>query len=184
MTDTTELEKRFAAKRAAEKKPKAQPELESQAAKVNKAERAHTKQLGKKAAEAKFTREAEETAAEIEKENPSSRKARFLRASAELQKKNFGSAEKILNGLLSEKGDDLSSLNLLAAVHAASGEYERAEAVLAQAIRINRKDYHAYINMARLIVQSAGDRDKAKRFYLRAVKLGSKKDAHLEKLFK
>jgi len=180
VTDTTDLEEKLRRKRQSEKAGKAgkaepksgaarpaTPKLESQLDEYMDDERARAKAISRKAAAVRFERENEEAIAELLKKDPESRRARILRAGLELYRKNYGSARKDLEALLAKDPSDVSALNLLAAVEAATGDSAAAEASLAKAIRARKDDHHAYYNLAKLLLKRGGgaDRERAKRLY-------------------
>jgi Tfp pilus assembly protein PilF len=63
---------------------------------------------------------------------------------------------------------------------AARGDVKAAEASLDQAIRSNPRDFHAYYNMAHLMLQAKASRDVARRYYETGRAVGGAKDAQLE----
>lgn len=207
VTDTTELEKQLVKKRAAQaemkkaqpvreqnlaKGPSGTPKLEKQFDTYMEDARERNKTLTRRAATAKFERESEEKINELLEEDPESRKARLMHAGLELYRKNYGTARKEISDLLKQDPSDVSALNLLAAIETATGDYSAAETALVKAIRENEGDYHAYYNLAKLLVKrnNGNDRVRAKKLYKAGRKSrekdgpGGPEDPYLESVFK
>ncbi len=170
VTDTTELEKKFAqtkqGKPASEKKATAEKKPVSAAT--------------KKAASAETS--ARQQIQALLTKNPTDRRARLLLATEDLKAKDYAAALLTLEALLEERPNDAAVLNLRAAVEAATGDFKKAERTLDQSIRSSPRQYYAYYNMARLFVQSRGGAGKAaaKRYYETGRSFGGPVDSKLE----
>ena len=82
-------------------------------------------------------------------------------------------------------GDYAAALNLRAMMESAQGKYRDAEHTLDQAIQSNPKSYHAYYNMARLIMKAYPDnKDGARRYYETGRAVGGPRNAALEEAVK
>ena len=169
VSDTTELQKKYDAKRRKatkmEERGAAKPEPESGA--------------------------TTEVAAELEApaeqpkviELPQKPKSKMAIALEDLAKRDFAAVELTVKEILEEKPNDAAALNLKAAAEMAQGDAKAAEKTLDQAIMSNPRGYHAYYNMARLMA-GKGNLSGAKRYYEAGKSLGGPVDAKLEELFK
>lgn len=194
VTDTTELEKKYA-KLLAEKKAAKEPvkDAGAEAAKADEAAVAAElsarktpgpaapvadKGAGKKGAH------AEEIAALLKKD-PQSRKARLMQVIDDLAAKDYDAAELTIKGLLADRPNDAAALNLRAALESDRGDERAAEKTLDQAIISNPRSHYAYYNMARLFLRTRGaeGHESAKRYYKTGRGYGGPVDAELEKLF-
>ena len=170
VSDTTELQKKYDAKRRKatkmEERGAAKPEPESGA--------------------------TTEVAAELEApaeqpkviELPQKPKSKMAIALEDLAKRDFAAVELTVKEILEEKPNDAAALNLKAAAEMAQGDSKAAEKTLDQAIMSNPRGYHAYYNMARLMAGLKGNRSGAKRYYEAGRSLGGPVDAKLEELLK
>lgn len=200
VTDTTELERRFAEMRASRRGAvqgaasqgasaapapapggaAEQPKLESQMADFVAKERARARQVKRSAARAK----TEATIAELLKADPSSRKARVMRAGLMMGDGDVAAAKETLREVLATAPDDVPALNMLAVCLATEGDYAEADGVLSQAMQANPRDYHAYYNMANLMLQATGDREVARRCYEAGRGVGGPEDKAMEESFR
>ena len=105
-------------------------------------------------------------------------------ALADLSKRDFAAVELTVKEILDERPNDAAALNLKAAAEMAQGDAKAAEKTLDQAIMSNPRGYHAYYNMARLMVGMKGNMSGAKRYYEAGKAIGGPVDAKLEELFK
>ena len=81
--------------------------------------------------------------------------------------------------------NDAAALNLRAMMESAQGKFRDAEHTLDQAIQSNPKSYHAYYNMARLILRAYPDnKDGARRYYETGRAMGGPRNAALEEAVK
>ena len=97
----------------------------------------------------------------------------------------FDMAEALIEQLLREKPNGAAALNLKAALKARQGKYKEAEEALDRAINSNPRNYFAYYNMARLLVQMhPDDTSAAKRYYETGRAMGGPADAGVEALLK
>ena len=170
VSDTTELQKKYDAKRRKatkmEERGAAKPEPESGA--------------------------TTEVAAELEApaeqpkviELPQKPKSKMAIALEDLAKRDFAAVELTVKEILEEKPNDAAALNLKAAAEMAQGDAKAAEKTLDQAIHSNPRGYHAYYNMARLMAGLKGNRSGAKHYYEAGRSLGGPVDAKLEELLK
>ena len=94
---------------------------------------------------------------------------------------DYAAADADIAEILRTKPNDAMALNLRAMMESVQGKYRDAERTLDQAIRSNPKSYHAYFNMARMIMKSNPDnRDGARRFYETGRTQGGPANAALE----
>jgi tetratricopeptide (TPR) repeat protein len=100
------------------------------------------------------------------------------------QTRDFAAAKANVRDVLAVKPNDAPALNLRAVCEAAAGDSSAAEKTLDQAIRSNPRDYHAYYNMANLMLQARGSADVARRYYETGRAVGGPKDKALEEAFK
>ena len=123
-----------------------------------------------------------------QKKKPSSAKkplTRKQRAAKYIRENDWNAAELVIKEMLGETPNDLTALNLRAAMESAQGDYGKAEKTLDQAISSHPRDYQSYYNMARLKLKGESpDRDGAKRYYDTGRRFGGPKNAKLEGAFK
>ncbi len=180
VSDTSELQKKYDAQRAARAAAK---DREVQARLKPAARDAAASELAaEKAPEPKVEAKAEKKA--VPKKGPMTRAEKLATASADLARQDFAAVELMAKELLSEKPNDAAALNLKAAAEAGKGDFKAAEETLDQAILSNPRSPYAYYNMARLYLKSKGDRSGAKRYYETALRIGGPRDAKLEALLK
>ena len=174
VSDTTELEKKLAAEKAAAAKaatPEPEPEAEKPAPEpekpsVEKPAPAPAKPAPKKPSPAKAL----------------SRQQRIAKAIAD---GDYAAADADIAETLRTKPNDAAALNLRAMMESAQGKYRDAEHTLDQAIQSNPKSYHAYYNMARLILKAYPDnKDGARRYYETGRAMGGPRNAALEEAVK
>lgn len=174
VSDTTELEKKLAAEKAAAAKaatPEPEPEAEKPAPEpekpsVEKPAPAPSKPAPKKPAPAKAL----------------SRQQRIAKAIAD---GDYAAADADIAETLRTRPNDAAALNLRAMMESAQGKYRDAEHTLDQAIQSNPKSYHAYYNMARLILKAYPDNnDGARRYYETGRAVGGPRNAALEEAVK
>ena len=174
VSDTTELEKKLAAEKAAAAKaatPEPEPEAEKPAPEpekpsVEKPAPAPAKPAPKKPAPAKAL----------------SRQQRIAKAIAD---GDYAVADADIAETLRTRPNDAAALNLRAMMESAQGKLRDAEHTLDQAIQSNPKSYHAYYNMARLILKAYPDnKDGARRYYETGRAMGGPRNAALEEAVK
>ena len=174
VSDTTELEKKLAAEKAAAAKaatPEPEPEAEKPAPEpekpsVEKPAPAPAKPAPKKPAPAKAL----------------SRQQRIAKAIAD---GDYAAADADIAETLRTRPNDAAALNLRAMMESAQGKLRDAEHTLDQAIQSNPKSYHAYYNMARLILKAYPDnKDGARRYYETGRAMGGPRNAALEEAVK
>lgn len=192
VTDTTELEKKFAEKRAAAKAAAggakasgiSTPELEKQVEAYIERDRAHMKKTEKTAAKVKAEKAVDREIKALLGKDPKNRRARLLQAGEDIRNDDFDAAKLTIRALLEEKPNDAAALNMRAMCEATEGDYRAAEKTLDQAINSNPRDHYAYYNMANLMLQSIGNREAAKRYYETGRAVGGPKDERIEKALK
>ena len=174
VSDTTELEKKLAAEKAAaakaatsEPEPEAEkPAPEPEKPSVEKPAPAPAKPAPKKPAPAKAL----------------SRQQRIAKAIAD---GDYAAADADIAETLRTRPNDAAALNLRAMMESAQGKLRDAEHTLDQAIQSNPKSYHAYYNMARLILKAYPDnKDGARRYYETGRAVGGPRNAALEEAVK
>ena len=178
VTDTTELERRFASLRAAKRGET--PVVESQMDSFVKKERERKKDVQRKASRAK----AEGRIADLLAKDPSSRRARVMQAGLKMGDGDVAGAKSMLKAVLLEAPEDVPALNMLAVCEASEGNYPDADEALSRAMRANPRDYHAYYNMANLMLQATGDKEVARRHYEAGRKVGGPEDKDMEASFR
>lgn len=187
VTDTTDLERRLAEMRrgpdAARQEAKAPP-LKSQAKAFVEGERKRAKELERAVEADKSAKAAEKEIAELLKKDPKSRRAKMMIAGEAVRKGDMKSAKGHLEEVLSERPNYAPALNMRAACEAADGDYKAAERTLDQAIRSNPRDFHAYYNMASLVMQTTGNTNVARRYYESGRAVGGPREADMEGLFR
>lgn len=189
VTDTTELEKKYARLKAgkglsddkkmeiAEKKVS---EIEEQGA-VAEAKKPAGEGAQAKAGDPSVRKKVREA---LEKD-PKNRRARLLLAAEDLKARDFDAVFLAVKELLDERPNDAAALNMRAAAETEMGDFKKAERTLDQSIQSNPRSHYAYYNMARLFLQTRGAEGKgaAKRYYETGRKFGGPKDADLEAQF-
>ena len=195
VTDTTEIEKKYEAELKAkaaglpvvdeddedEKTEKKEPKV-----KVSKDEKISGVDPNGSNKVKAFAARRSKIAQAIAK-NPANRKAKVMLVVEDLRNKDYNAAELTIKDLLKEKPNDMTALNLKAALEAAKGEYEKAKATLHQLIQSNPREYSGYYNLARLIIKFEGASGKAmaRRYYETAREYyAGPKDEGLEALLK
>ena len=156
VTDTTELEKKYAEEEAAKKGVKVPaPAKEPDVKKAPKPAKAP--EVKKISAHPK----------KVAAEKPADRKSKLMLAAADYRNKDYAAAMLTLKELLKERADDVAALNLKAAVELAEGNVKAAEETLHSSIRSNPRSHYAYYNLARLILETRGPAGKAdaRRYY-------------------
>jgi tetratricopeptide (TPR) repeat protein len=201
VTDTTELEKRFAERRrrlpgddgsrehassqAAAPSSAAEaaadvPKLENQKDAFMEKERARKKAVQSKAARAKM----EGRIAALLEKDPSSPKARVMQAGLMMGDGDLAGAKQKLAEVLAQSPADTSALNMMAVCAATEGGYSEADDLLSRAIKANPRDYCAYYNMANLVMQATGEKAVALKYYETGRKVGGPEDKALEESLK
>lgn len=187
VSDTTELEKKLAEERAARRgeKPKAKTETKAK----SKAE-AEAKEMSESKAESKVESKADATvdakvAKPVQKEAGARPAAGKDRVVYDIVHGDYDDAEAVIAEMLVEKPNDAVALNLKSAVGMSRGNLKAAESSLDQAIMSNPRDYHAYYNMALLLLKAdPTNKTSAKRYYETGRAVGGPASAELEALVK
>ncbi len=171
VTDTTELEKKFAKKKGLALPEESQPEV---------------KEVPKVAQPKVVTPKAKPAEKKAQPNKPLDRRGKLMLAAQDIKAKDFSAALLTITGLLEERPNDAAALNLRAALEMEQGEFKKAERTLDQSIQSNPRSYYAYYNMARLFLQSRGGEGKAsaKRYYETGRSFGGPVDAGLEAALK
>ena len=198
ITDTTELEKKFlerkgvkveasrVARRTMEEANQEKVE-EVKKGEENVDSRVEHKERKeddvKKCAGLKPKKSMEERIAAALKKDPGNRKLRLALIGERIKTEKYDAALKEIEKLLDENMSDASALNLKAMCEASKGDMKAAEKTLDSAIQSNPRDYNGYYNMANLKLQSAGNRDIARRYYETGRALGGPQDKELEAAF-
>ena len=167
VTDTRELEKKFEERRRKRLGLDAPPVPAAPAVKKEEAPKAE-------AAPAQPAEETREPAPQPAKEE---RKPKRKAAAAQVEKAEIDKA-------LELRPDDAKALNMRARLEAQSGDWRAAEATLDRAIMTNPRSYHAYYNMAALILKFRPDsREAARRYYETGRDVGGPVHKGLEREF-
>ena len=200
VTDTTELEKRFAERRrrppgddGSQERASAQasapgadeaaagvPKLENQKDAFMEKERARRKSVQDRAARAKI----EDRIAELLEKDPSSPRARVMQAGLMMGDGDIAGAKQKLAEVLAQSPGDTAALNMMAVCAATEGGYSEADDLLSRAIKANPRDYCAYYNMANLVMQATGEKAVALKYYETGRKVGGPEDKALEESLK
>ncbi len=170
VSDTTELEKKLAAERAAKKGEKV-PET----------------QKAKEVSEVKNVQEDQKVleVQDSKKPEPVAKPARPLsprdRVMADIEKGDWAAAELGISEMLVSKPNDATALNLKAAMEVEQGKLKEAESTLDQAIMSNPRSPYAYYNMADLMLKrDPPNKDAARRYYETGRVMGGQRDERLE----
>ncbi len=197
VTDTTELEKKYARMKRGEtlSDEKKRELAEKKVAELEEQRVADDRPAAPATAEASVPAKDEKAAPreedpsrreirELLAKDPKNRRARLMLAAADMKAKDFPSALLTIGALLEERPNDAAALNLRAAVEAEQGDFRKAERTLDQSIRSNPRSHYAYYNMARLFLQTRGGEGKAaaKRYYETGRTFGGPVDLGLEAL--
>ncbi len=167
VSDTTELERRLAAERAAKRGEKPPVPAPTPAAEEPKPQPS--------------------PASTPQPLNASTRQPLSKRALAmeSIAKGDYATAERLIDELLVARPNGAAALNLRAALETRQGRFKDAERTLDQAIMSNPRNHFAYYNMARLVLQSDPEgKATAKRYYETGRALGGPVDERLEVEFR
>ena len=181
VSDTTELEKKLAEEKAAAAKA-ATPATEPAAEEPTPAPAAEVPaSASAPAAPAPRASPAAKPAAPA----PAKALSRQQRIAKAIADGDYAAADADIAETLRTKPNDAAALNLRAMMESAQGKYRDAEHTLDQAIQSNPKSYHAYYNMARLILKAYPDnKDGARRYYETGRAMGGPRNAALEEAVK
>ena len=185
VSDTTELEKKLAEEKAAAAKA-ATPATEPAAEEPTPAPAAEVPASAPApAAPAPRARPAAKPAAKPAAPAPAKALSRQQRIAKAIADGDYAAADADIAETLRTKPNDAAALNLRAMMESAQGKYRDAEHTLDQAIQSNPKSYHAYYNMARLILKAYPDnKDGARRYYETGRAMGGPRNAALEEAVK
>ena len=179
VSDTTELEKKLAEEKAAAAKA-ATPATEPAAEGPTPAPAAEVPASAPAPAAPAAKRAAKRAAPA-----PSKALSRQQRIAKAIADGDYAAADADIAETLRTKPNDAAALNLRAMMESAQGKFRDAEHTLDQAIQSNPKSYHAYYNMARLILRAYPDnKDGARRYYETGRAMGGAADPQLEALLK
>ena len=183
VSDTTELERRWATEKAkargekvekmAEPKKTAvtEPKTESAEEDVPVVEE-KTQVTGK---------QAETVPAEM-KSRPQTKREQVM---ADIEKGDYAAADLAIREMLAERPNGAMALNLRAVSEIAQDRLKDAERTLDQAIMSNPRNYFAFYNMARLLLRmDVSDKASAKRYYETGRQVGGPEDPELEGLLR
>ncbi|MBQ3315180.1 MAG: hypothetical protein IJG70_04390 [Kiritimatiellae bacterium] len=181
VSDTTELEKKLAEEKAAAAKA-ATPATEPAAEEPTPAPAAEVPASAPApAAPAPAAKPAAKPAAPA----PAKALSRQQRIAKAIADGDYAAADADIAETLRTKPNDAAALNLRAMMESAQGKLRDAEHTLDQAIQSNPKSYHAYYNMARLILRAYPDnKDGARRYYETGRAMGGPRNAALEEAVK
>ena len=181
VSDTTELEKKLAEEKTAAAKA-ATPATEPAAEEPTPAPAAEVPASAPApAAPAPAAKPAAKPAAPA----PAKALSRQQRIAKAIADGDYAAADADIAETLRTKPNDAAALNLRAMMESAQGKYRDAEHTLDQAIQSNPKSYHAYYNMARLILKAYPDnKDGARRYYETGRAMGGPRNAALEEAVK
>ena len=173
VSDTTELERKLAAERAAKKG-------ESPGSPEKRKENPEGKKPGEQA-----TQEAKPEAEP--KSKPATARPLSVRDRVidDIEKGDWNAAELGVNEMLVAKPNDAVALNLKAAIEAEQGKFKEAEETLDQAIMSNPRSHQAYYNMADLMLKrTPPNAGAARRYYETGRAMGGQRDERLEAALK
>ena len=178
VSDTTELQKKYEARRAGVKV-------------ADEAKSAETEVKAPTAGGEKAAAEVNRAKPEPDSPKPEAAKAaagtyreKLQLAVSDLKRKDYASVDLMIKELLEEKPNDAAALNLKAVSEISRGDAAAAEKTLDAAIMSNPRSYHAYYNMARLMLRHKGNRSSARRYYETGRTIGGPVDGSLEGLLK
>ena len=118
-------------------------------------------------------------------EREKARKARRDQVVRAISGGDYAAAERVISEMLVEKPNGATPLNLRAMMEARQGKFREAERTLDQAIMSNPRSYHAYYNMADLIIKmNPSGKIAAKRYYDTGRAMGGPVDEKLEAALK
>ena len=171
VSDTTELEKKLAAERAARKGESAGNAVKDVQEKKETGEKAGQEPKPEPKPEAKPA-----------PARPLSVRDRVI---ADIEKGDWDAAELGVGEMLVAKPNDAVALNLKAAIEAEQGKLKEAEATLDQAIMSNPRSPQAYYNMADLMLKRTPPNvGAARRYYETGRAMGGQRDERLEAALK
>lgn len=197
VSDTTELEKKFAEEKAALerkkleekaalKRKKSGKEASGEEKKPDSEKPAATKEKAA-GADAKVDAAAVDVAEKTPKKTPSVQpKNRREQAIRDIQAGDYDAAMLVIDEMLAEKPNGAAALNLRAICQVKQGLFKDAERTLDRAIRSNPRDFNAYYNMAYLVLQTKrdGGKNMARRYYETGRAFGGPVDERLKEAVK
>ena len=168
VSDTTELEKKLAAERAAAKGDKSARTAE----KAQEDTKVQAVDEGEKVREGQPVQVVEKPARLLSPRD---------RVIADIERGDWAAAELGISEMLTARPNDAIALNLKAAMEVEQGKLKEAESTLDQAIMSNPRSPYAYYNMADLMLKrDPPNRDAARRYYETGRVMGGQKDERLE----
>ncbi|MBO7684676.1 MAG: tetratricopeptide repeat protein [Kiritimatiellae bacterium] len=171
VSDTSELERRFAAEKAKASGVDAKAPAPAKAAPAPKPAK---KAAGGDARAKEPVRQASGKPLPLREQ-----------AIADIAAGDYAAAERKIGEMLKEKPNGAMALNLKASLEAAQGKRKEAESTLDQAIMSNPRSYYAYYNMASLLLKGGPDGKKvARRYYETGRVVGGPPDPQLEESLK
>lgn len=182
VSDTTELERKLEEERTGKKSGQGQGEGVGQGQESGEGDETVVKAAPKPVKTVKRPARKPKPKAKKAPPRPLTKSETVMKAISE---KDFATADRIIEELLTEKPNSAVALNLRAARESAAGDFKAAEKTLDQAIQSNPRDYYAYYNMAQLYLQANPDnKSGARRYYETARAYGCPEDAELEAALK
>lgn len=142
-----------------------------------------TTELERKLAEERGEKVKVKGEGEQEKTKPATRREQAI---DDIAKGDYAAAEILIREMLASNPKSALALNLKAMAEVRQGKLKEAESTLDQAIASNPRNYHAYYNMALLILQKNPDgKDAARRYYETGREMGNgPKNEQLEAVLK
>lgn len=178
VSDTTELEKRYAAEKAKAAGAEAPKQEEVKTAEKPSPAKAEEPSSAK----AEKPSPAKAASAPTRPAKPLSRREQVI---ADIAAGDYAAAELQISEMLAEKPNGAMALNLKASMEAAQGRQKEAENTLDQAIMSNPRSYYAYYNMASLLLKAGpANKKAAKRYYETGRVVGGPPDPQLEESLK
>ena len=121
-------------------------------------------------------------AAEVAKRRPLPKRDQAIK---DMAAKDYEAAKVVVAEMLDEKPDDPVALNLQSALCVQLGDLRAAETALDKAIERNPRDWHAYYNMADLLLRTGPSaKGIARRYYETGRSTGGPVDSQLEEALK
>jgi tetratricopeptide (TPR) repeat protein len=180
ITDTTELEKKFAERKGGGKPETTQVSVDHWGNAVTNVVGAAKSEEKPEEPAPKKPKLDEKKVREIIALDPESRKAKLLMASEMLRDDDLDGVKEILEELFASDEKDVAALNIRAAMEMKEGDYRQATHTLDWAIKLKPKYHHSYYNMAQIILQHGGNVSVAKRYYDIGRMVGGERDPELE----
>ncbi len=186
VTDTSELERKFAEEQAARREARA-----NRGKTASDRGRAPTPATDPVADGGDRLDEALQAVAEAEAQaaanRPKDRRALLIQARDDLSAKRYETALEALGLVLKKNPKDAAALNMRAMVEKAMGNNKAAEATFTELIQANPRAHYGFYNFAKFILETQGEagKDAARRYYRTGREFGGGPvDAFLEEALK